>query len=624
MASAAPHGSRGTPADSSAVTTTSAASYNGSSSDNTVQNNLINSQAKEEEKEIERANENADTTGPPTDPPTDAQPSSPGPAAPEEDRTNLETTAIIAALASALFLAALDVTIVTVAIPTISQEFNSTTGYTWIGSAYLLANAATAPMWGKISDIWGRKPILLMTVGVFWIGSLICALSKNMGMLLAARAIQGVGGGGIIILVNICISDLFSMRKRGIYFGVMGMVWALASAIGPILGGTFTSKVTWRWCFYINLPISGVGMAILAFVLKLHNPRTPIRQGLMAVDWLGSLTIVGGTLMVLLGLEFGGVTYPWKSATVICLIVFGIVTIGIFVVIEWKVAEYPVIPMRLFKRRTSVASLLVCACQGFVFISGSYYLPLYFQAVLGATPLLSGVYVLAYAMSLSIVSAATGVYIKKTGKYLPPIIFGMAVMTLGFGLFIDLEPRPNWAKIILFQIVAGIGVGPNFQAPLIALQTTVQGRDVAAATGTFGFIRQLSTSISVVIGGVVFQNRMEKQHDRLVQQMGEQNASLLTGGSAASNVGRLATLPPDQRQIAREAYFNALRTMYIVYVAFSALGLFISLFVGSRTLSKEHEEHKTGLDNMKKAKEDRAGEKRTPSPGDEEKGSSRS
>ncbi|KAL0475181.1 major facilitator superfamily domain-containing protein [Neurospora intermedia] len=624
MASAA-RGSQGAPAvDSSTLTQTSAAaSDNGSSSDNTVQNNINNPQAKEEqekEQELERANENADPTAPPTEPPTTVT----GPsAAPEEGRTSLETTAIILALASALFLAALDVTIVTVAIPTISEEFGSTTGYTWIGSAYLLANAATAPMWGKISDIWGRKPILLMTVGVFWIGSLICALSKNMGMLLAARAIQGVGGGGIIILVNICISDLFSMRKRGIYFGVMGMVWALASAIGPILGGTFTSKVTWRWCFYINLPISGVGMAILAFFLKLHNPRTPIRQGLMAVDWLGSVTIVGGTLMVLLGLEFGGVSYPWKSATVICLIVFGILVIGIFGLIEWKVAKYPVIPMRLFKRRASVASLLVCACQGFVFISGSYYLPLYFQAVLGATPLLSGVYVLAFAMSLSIVSAATGVYIKKTGKYLPPIIFGMTVMTLGFGLFIDLEPRPNWAKIILFQIVAGVGVGPNFQAPLIALQTTVPGRDVAAATGTFGFIRQLSTSISVVIGGVVFQNRMEKQHERLVQELGPKNASLLTGGSAASNVGRLASLPPDQRQIAREAYFNALRTMYIVYVAFAALGLFVSLFVGSRTLSKEHEEHKTGLDNMKKAKEDAAGEGRRRAPVDEEKAGSR-
>lgn len=214
MASVAPHGtsSRGTP---TLTQTSAAASENGSSSDNTVQNNFNNSQVKEEqEKEIERTNKNGDPTAPPTDPPATATGS---PSTPEEGRTNLETTAIIAALASALFLAALDVTIVTVAIPTISQEFNSTTGYTWIGSAYLLANAATAPMWGKISDIWGRKPILLITVGVFWVGSLICALSKNMGMLLAARAIQGIGGGGIIILVNICISDLFSMRKRGMW-----------------------------------------------------------------------------------------------------------------------------------------------------------------------------------------------------------------------------------------------------------------------------------------------------------------------------------------------------------------------------------------------------------------------
>ncbi|KAK3335925.1 major facilitator superfamily domain-containing protein [Cercophora scortea] len=542
-------------------------------------------------------------------------------AAPEEGRTKLETALIIAALASALFLSALDVTIVTVAIPTIAQEFNSTAGYTWIGSAYLLANAAAAPIWGKISDIWGRKPILLVAVAVFWIGSLLSAVSVSMAMLLAARAVQGIGGGGIIILVNICISDLFSMRRRGVYFGIMGMVWAVASALGPVLGGVFTSKVTWRWCFYVNLPISGLGMAVLAFVLKLHNPRTPIRQGLAAVDWLGSLTIVGGTLMVLLGLEFGGVTDPWDSPTVICLIVFGFVVSALFVVIEWKVAEFPVIPMRLFHVRSNIASLAVCACQGFVFISGSYYLPLYFQAVLGATPLLSGLYILPYVMALSFTSAATGVFIKKTGKYLPCIIFGMAVMTLGFGLFIDLEPRANWAKIIVFQIIAGVGVGPNFQSPLIALQTTVEQRDIASATATFGFIRQLFTSISVVIGGVVFQNGMQKQYPRLVSELGADIASLLSGRNAASNVGIVAQLPGEQGDIARATYFESLRTMYIMYVAFAGLGLVFSMFVGSRKLSKDHTEHKTGLVDMKSGGNSPSPSEGTRgSQGDEEKG----
>ncbi|KAK0730902.1 major facilitator superfamily-domain-containing protein [Lasiosphaeris hirsuta] len=537
----------------------------------------------------------------------------------EAERTRLQTALIIGSLASALFLAALDITIVTVAIPTIAQEFHSTAGYTWIGSAYMLASAATAPMWGRISDIWGRKSIMLIAVGIFWIGSLLSAVSRNMGMLIAARALQGVGGGGIIILVNICISDLFSMRRRGVFFGVMGMVWAVAGAVGPVLGGVFTSKVTWRWCFYINLPISGIGMAILALVLKLHNPRTPIRQGLAAVDWLGSLTIVGATLMVLLGLELGGVMHPWNSPTVICLIVFGILTACLFVLIEWRVAEHPIVPMSLFGVRSNLASIGVSALHGFVFISGSYYLPLYFQAVLDTTPLLSGVYILPFVLSLSLVSAAAGVIIKKTGLYLPCIIGGMAVMTLGYGLFVNLEARKNWTKIIIYQLIAGLGVGPNFQAPLIALQTMVEPRDMASATATFGFMRQLATSISIVVGGVVFQNGMQNQYPRLLAELGPQTANLLSGKNAASSVGLVAQLPEQERIIAQEAYASSLRTMYIMYVAFAGLGLFVSLFVGSRKLSKEHQEHKTGLDAMKTPKHSAEGAATTNGVTDEEK-----
>jgi MFS family permease len=171
---------------------------------------------------------------------------------PEASRTKLQTAIIMISLCSSVFLAALDTTIVTTALPTISEHFHSNAGYTWIGSAYLLANAASTPSWGKFSDIWGRKPILLMAAGIFFIGSTLCATAVNIGMLITARAIQGIGGGGLIILVNISISDLFSMRNRGKYFGMVGMVWAFASAVGPILGGVFTEKVSWRWCFYIN------------------------------------------------------------------------------------------------------------------------------------------------------------------------------------------------------------------------------------------------------------------------------------------------------------------------------------------------------------------------------------
>ncbi|ETS75122.1 hypothetical protein PFICI_13606 [Pestalotiopsis fici W106-1] len=519
--------------------------------------------------------------------------------APEESRTRLQTILIMFALCSALFLAALDVTIVATAVPTIVAEFGSSSGYTWIGSSYTLANAATVPSWGKISEIWGRKPILLCAVAVFWVGSLICALSVNTGMLIAARAIQGAGSGGIVVLVNIAISDLFSMRSRGVYYGILGMVWALSSAIGPVLGGAFTADVTWRWCFYVNLPISACGFVILVFVLKLHNPKTSIRDGLAAVDWLGSLLVIGGTLMFLFGLEFGGIDYPWNSATPICLIVFGIVTIGVFIVVEQRFAKFPVIPPRLFRKRSSIIAFIVCFCHAFVFIAGSYYLPLYFQGVLGASPLLSGVYLLPYALALSIMSAGVGIITKKTGKYLPQIIFGMFVMTLGFGLFIDLESTANWPKVILFQIVAGIGVGPNFQSPLIALQSSVDKRDIAAATSTFGFIRQLSTSISIVVGGVIFNNKMEEQYPYLLQSLGPELANQLSGSSAGGSVTVVGALQGEQGDVARSAYWNSLRTMFILYTAVSGVGLLISPFVGQRTLSKDHKEHKTGLQTLR-------------------------
>lgn len=201
--------------------------------------------------------------------PNAAAPPGPSPQDPEASRTKLQTTIIMLSLCASVFLAALDVSIITTALPTISEHFHSNAGYTWIGSAYLLANAASTPSWGKFSDIWGRKPILLIAAGVFFIGSLLAATSVSIGMLIVARAIQGIGGGGLIILVNICISDLFSMRKRGAYFGLIGMTWAFASAIGPLLGGVFTQKVSWRWCFYINVsfdyefqcsPVVGVSM----------------------------------------------------------------------------------------------------------------------------------------------------------------------------------------------------------------------------------------------------------------------------------------------------------------------------------------------------------------------------
>jgi EmrB/QacA subfamily drug resistance transporter len=342
-----------------------------------------------------------------------------------EERSKAKVAVIMFALALAVFLAALDVTIITTALETIAEDFSSSAGFTWIGAAYLLAAAASTSLWGKISDIFGRKPILLLANFVFFAGSLIAGLSINIGMLIAARVIQGIGGGGLLILPNIIIGDLFSPRSRGAYYGIIGATWAMASSLGPVIGGIFASKVTWRWCFYINLPVDGLAFFIILFFLDLITPKTPLFEGLVAIDWLGAFFIIAGTLLFLFGLDLGGTSFPWNSATIICLLVFGVVAALLSIPVEAKIAKYPIMPSRIFKNRSNLASLGVDFFHAFTYISGAYYLPLYFQAVLGNTALLSGVHTLPSSIAIGISSTLTGIYIRKTGQYLPPIFFGM-------------------------------------------------------------------------------------------------------------------------------------------------------------------------------------------------------
>ncbi|KAJ5289125.1 Efflux pump dotC [Penicillium angulare] len=512
---------------------------------------------------------------------------------------------VMTALCMALFLAALDMTIISTALPTIADKFHaSESGYSWIASSYLLANAACIPLWGKVSDIWGRKYIILLANTIFLIGSLICALAQNLPMIIAGRAVQGVGGGGIIILANISVSDLFSMRERPMYYGLFGATWAVAGGLGPIIGGAFTTDVTWRWCFYLNLPIGGISLVILVLFLNIESPKTPLLAGLRTIDWLGTLTIIGGTLMFLFGLEFGGVNYPWASATVVCLIVFGVVVWVLAGIAEWKIAKYPIIPSRIFGQWNNILCFIVCFCHGFVFISGTYYLPLYFQTVLLASPILSGVYVLPMVLGLSFVSAIVGVLMKKTGRYREFISAGLLFMTLGWGLLIDLKPYASWSRIIIYQLIGGIGVGPNFQAPLVALQSNIRPADMATATATFGFVRQLSTSISVVLGTVVYQNIMSQQAGKLTASIGAELTKEISTSFAGSSKALIQSLSESQRKVVLESFTFALSRMWILYTVVAGVGFIASLFIRHTELSKTHTVQKTGLAEQERARQE--------------------
>ncbi|KAL4977769.1 major facilitator superfamily domain-containing protein [Aspergillus desertorum] len=520
-----------------------------------------------------------------------------------QSRGNWRIGAILIALALSLFISALDQTIVATATPTISADLHSGGGYVWIGGAYLLANAASGNIWANLSDIWGRKPILLSAVALFFVSSIICATAVDMAMLIVGRSLQGVAGGGLIQLILITISDLFSVRLRSLFMGLMECTWTVAGALGPVLGGVFTESISWRWIFWINLPVCGTAFVLLILFLDVHNPRTSMLDGIKAVDWLGSLSILAISVMILLGLDFGGDTFPWDSPRVICLIVFGSLMSIAFIYSEKRLAKYPLMPLHIFKSRSNIACFLVDFTHGFAFLGAEYYLPLYFQSAKEASPFHSGLLILPFILTESFTSLAVGILIHRTGRYQEVIWLGMALVLLGTGLFIDYNTSTPLGKIVGYQIISGFGCGLLFFPPLLALQSNIPTKDTATATATFGFVRNVAMALSVVLGGVVFQNSMRLKKD-LLADAGLPRALQedFTGAEAAANVLAVRDVADLlQRQAVKRAFAWSIRNIWILYTGLAAVGLVASFFITQRHLSKEHVETKTGLREKEKS-----------------------
>lgn len=264
-----------------------------------------------------------------------------------------------------LFVAALDATIVATAASVITREFQSATGYVWIGAAYLLADAVTGPIWASISDIWGRKNVLLAALSLFFMSSIVCATAQTMEALIVGRALQGAGGGALILVVQISISDMFSMRRRSLFMGLCECAWALAGGLGPIIGGLFATLASWRWCFWMNLPVCAVAFILIILFFDLRHEHTPWVTGLKAIDWLGVLIFLGFALLVLLGLNIGSVS-SWSSPTVIAMVTVGVGLGFAFAYYESKWARHPLIPVRIFKARSNIACCLVGFFHGMV------------------------------------------------------------------------------------------------------------------------------------------------------------------------------------------------------------------------------------------------------------------
>jgi hypothetical protein len=329
----------------------------------------------------------------------------------------------------------------------------------------------------------------------------------------------------------------------------------------------------------------------------LQTPKTPVLAGIKAIDWAGSVAITGGTVMFLLGLQFGGVTYPWSSAVVIALIVAGFVALVLFLAVERFVARYPIVPPHLFSNVSNLAIILVDFFHGTAFTQAAFFLPLYFQAVLDIEPLLSGVLLLPFALSLSLTAAGAGIFLKRTGRYVGCIRLGFAFSVLGCGLLYNLPDSRAWAKIVLYQVILGVGLGANFQPPLVALQSNVPAQDNASATATFSLVRNVSSAIAVVIGSAAFANKMTSEQGMLSGELGDDApAAAFSGNNAQADVFLINTLNSSQQVVVRSAYLTAIQDVWIESVCFSAVGLISCLFIKNIKLDGAHVEVQTGLE----------------------------
>ncbi|KAJ7929144.1 iron permease [Mycena leptocephala] len=418
------------------------------------------------------------------------------------------------AIMVATFLSALDLTAIGTALPTIANALNDTKGdYTWVGSAYALSSTAFIPLSGSLADAFGRRPIMLICIAFFAVGSALAGASQNMPMMIAARAIQGIGGGGIINLSEILTADLVPLAERGLYQGMIGLVWSFASSIGPPIGGALANKghKAWRWLFYLNLPLTAIAFVLVSVFLSVRQPEGSIRSKLAQVDWIGNIIVVAGSGLSIIGLTWGGIRYSWASAEVLAPLIIGFSLLIAFAVYEAKVPSRPTIPLDVVGNRTSLSGLLTTATHGIVSIAIIYYLPVFFQACFGASPIRSAVDFLPGALITAPFAFVAGAVVTIVKKYRVVNITGWAITIIGFGLFSTVREDSSVGKWVGYQVVTAIGTGMLFSAPVFPLLAPLPNNRAASALALFSFTRAFFQTWGITISSTVLQNMLQKK-----------------------------------------------------------------------------------------------------------------